>query len=241
MSASSNISNAFSSSGEVRRLLEGDPNVCSVGISESHILQFSIEEWHREVTVGDASLSEFGLVETIDNNPLVCADAVSVPNAESTLALIALTPLIQAGLLVEPPALIYSFAVDEASIHAALTRCGLSGECAVHVEPVEAGTVLAATVMAAVHTPDDLEDIDRLYDDAFGRSFFVRRDEESEWTPELVQSRPFAVYRLRISPDQPHSLLTIRLMADPEGKCGAAQIVHAMNVMCGFEESLGIA
>jgi N-acetyl-gamma-glutamylphosphate reductase len=29
-------------------------------------------------------------------------------------------------------------------------------------------------------------------------------------------------------------------MADRNGKCGAAQVVHAMNVMCGFEESLGI-
>jgi N-acetyl-gamma-glutamylphosphate reductase len=29
-------------------------------------------------------------------------------------------------------------------------------------------------------------------------------------------------------------------MADINGKIGAAQYVHMMNVMCGFEESLGI-
>jgi N-acetyl-gamma-glutamylphosphate reductase len=29
-------------------------------------------------------------------------------------------------------------------------------------------------------------------------------------------------------------------MADRDGKAGAAQVVHALNVMCGFEESLGI-
>jgi hypothetical protein len=30
-------------------------------------------------------------------------------------------------------------------------------------------------------------------------------------------------------------------MSDRDGKCGAAQFVHALNIMCGFEESLGIA
>jgi N-acetyl-gamma-glutamylphosphate reductase len=29
-------------------------------------------------------------------------------------------------------------------------------------------------------------------------------------------------------------------MADVDGKCGAGQVVYAMNVMCGFEECLGL-
>jgi N-acetyl-gamma-glutamylphosphate reductase len=57
----------------------------------------------------------------------------------------------------------------------------------------------------------------------------------------LVAGKPFSAYRLRVVPDEPNSLLTVRLLSDPLGKCGAAQVVHAMNVMCGFEESLGIS
>jgi N-acetyl-gamma-glutamylphosphate reductase len=37
------------------------------------------------------------------------------------------------------------------------------------------------------------------------------------------------------------SLLTVQVMIDRNGKGGAAQVVHAFNVMNGFEESLGIA
>ena len=55
-----------------------------------------------------------------------------------------------------------------------------------------------------------------------------------------VLGRPEARYRLTLAPDSPHSLLTIRVLADFNGKVGASQVIHAMNVMCGFEESLGI-
>ena len=102
------------------------------------------------------------------------------------------------------------------------------------------GTVVAATVISAIQTPDRLEDLDDLYEEAFGRSFFVRRDEASEWDVKLVKSKPHSLYRMRISPDKPQSLLTVQVMADKDGKCGAAQVVHCMNVMAGFEETLGI-
>jgi N-acetyl-gamma-glutamylphosphate reductase len=94
--------------------------------------------------------------------------------------------------------------------------------------------------MAVIDTPESLGDIDALYEDAFGRSFFVRRDEASDWHVSLAVDKPYALYRVRIGPDEPNSLLTIRVMADIRGKCGAAQLVHALNVMAGFEESVGI-
>jgi hypothetical protein len=66
----------------------------------------------------------------------------------------------------------------------------------------------------------------------------VRRDDASIWDKGLVEGEPFALYRLSLMHDQPESLLKIQVIADKDGKCGAAQIVHAFNVMCGFEESL---
>jgi N-acetyl-gamma-glutamylphosphate reductase len=48
------------------------------------------------------------------------------------------------------------------------------------------------------------------------------------------------VYRLRVTPNDNASLLTIQVLADRDGKCGAAQVVHMMNVMAGFEETLGL-
>jgi N-acetyl-gamma-glutamylphosphate reductase len=101
--------------------------------------------------------------------------------------------------------------------------------------------VVVATVIAAIQTPPRLQDIDDLYEERFGRSFFVQRQDSGDWDVKLVLGTQNAVYRLRIAPDEPQSLLTIQVMADENGKCGAGALVHAMNVMAGFEESLGLA
>ncbi len=94
--------------------------------------------------------------------------------------------------------------------------------------------------MAAVTTPDEPDDFDALFEEAYSRSFFVRRDETSPWDLDLVRGRPHAVYRLRLTPDEPLSLLTIQVMAARDGKAGAAQTIHALNIMAGFEETLGL-
>jgi N-acetyl-gamma-glutamylphosphate reductase len=45
---------------------------------------------------------------------------------------------------------------------------------------------------------------------------------------------------LELTEGESESLLAIHIMADINGKAGAGQFVHTMNVMCGFEESLGL-
>jgi hypothetical protein len=177
----------------------------------------------------------------MDNNPLVCADAASVPDPASTLALIALGPLIRAGLLHERPTLMINVEADETQVDAFLAREGWREGATVSSESLDFGSVVAATVMAEVRTPKRLEDLDDLYEECYGRSFFVRRDEMADWDVSLVQGKPHALYRMRIAVEDPVSLLTIQVMADRDGKCGAAQIVHCMNVMAGFEETFGIA
>ena len=208
------------------------------GISKG--IEFSQGPWNREVKIGDATEEFYGLVEAIDNNPLVCADRLSVPGPAATFALIALYPLIQAGLVADSPVVILSFEDDGFEVELAIERAGWSGGVSVHSEPVDVHGILAATVMVSINTPEDLDEIDFLYNEQFGRSFYVRRDEESEWNESLVKGQPFAIYRVRISLDSPQSLLTVRVLSDLNGKAGALQAIHAMNIMCGFEESLGI-
>jgi N-acetyl-gamma-glutamylphosphate reductase len=224
----------------VLKLLLQHPRICRASLSETSGTRFWQGDWEREICVGDPTAEVFGLVELTDNNPIVCASRVSVPTAASTLALIAIGPLVEAGILTDSPTIVTNAPADDQEIEASLATCGWNDGAALHVEPVNLQGVVTATVMAAIRTPDDLDDIDALYEERFGRSFFVRRDEDSEWDPDVVRGTPYAVYRLRIAPDSPDSLLTIRVMADQNGKAGATQVVHAMNVMAGFEESLGI-
>lgn len=136
--------------------------------------------------------------------------------------------------------MLVSIASSEEEIAPFLEPLGWAEGLTLVGEEADLGGAVAATVICAVRTPERLEDLDDLYEERYGRTFYMRRDESAEWHVNLVLGQPFALYRLRIAPDEPNSLLTIQIMADAEGKCGAAQLVHAMNVMCGFEESLGL-
>lgn len=235
------VDTASSGNGRTLALLEAHPRVVHARQGSQLGVAFEVAGWRREVLIGFPSAALYGLVEFIDNNPLVCSDVVSVPGPAATLALIALAPLIRANLIADDPVVILNFVDDGNEIELALAREGFSGSCSVHAEPFDLGGVLVATVMVSIQTPEDVSDIGSLYDEQFGRSFYVRRDEASSWDPELVRDQPFAVFRVSVSLDEPQSLLAIRVMSDVHGKCGAAQVVHAMNVMCGFEESLGIS
>lgn len=233
------IDQASTSDPLVRRLLEAHPKIGSV-TEGSELLAWDRGDWHRHLYAGRADVELHGLVELMDNNPLVCADSASVPSPAATLAMIALGPLAAAGMIAAVPTVIVNFPADEADVSAFLATEGWAEGAIVHSEPMDFGSVLAATVMVEIPTPEDLDDIDALFEERFGRSFYVRRDETSEWDAALVAGTPRAVYRLRIAPDSPVSLLTVRVLADRDGKAGAAQLVHAMNVMSGFEESLGL-
>jgi hypothetical protein len=223
-------------------LLRNHPRVTTVSETDS-VAQLSWDQGSRKraIFVGDGGIEPRGVIELTDNNPLVCTDIFSLPSAAGTLAVLALGPLAEAGLLVERPTMLVNVRADEVEIAPFLAPLGWSDGLTVSDEPTDLGGAIAATVICKVPTPDRLEDLDDLYEERYGRSFFVRRDDEAEWHVSLVIGKPYAIYRLRISPDDPLSLLAIQIMAGKDGKCGAAQIVHAMNVMCGFEESLGIA
>lgn len=220
-------------------LLRNHPAI-TVDERRTRYLEFGRNERVRTLTVGAPEGDTFGLPEIMDNNPLVCADKVALPPPVTTLVLTALAPLWRAGLVLEPPIVQVNSVPTEHDGGLWWASAGWSDTVDLEFVERPTGTVLAAQAMAIVTNPSDWNEIDDLYDEAYGRSFYVRRDESSEWHASLVEHRPHAVYRLRLTPDEPSSLLTIQVIADVHGKCGAAQSVHTMNVMAGFEECLGI-
>lgn len=228
------------SSPEVAGWLRSHPGVSSVESSEhtSAWLTFG----NRSILKAPAPLVELGgLPELMDNNPLVCADRIWLPSPAGTLSLIALGPLISAGLLVEDPVIITNFGSEEDEIIEALAteqwHSGVTLQPEDH--PHETGRGIYA--LAKLETPPDLEELDELYRERFSRSLYVREADEAEWDWKLVLNQHFAAYRLEISVGDPHSILAIHAMADLNGKLGASQAIHAFNIMNGFEESLGLA
>lgn len=72
-------------------------------------IRFQQGAWERRIEADRPDLPVKGLIELMDNNPIVCADEMSVPGPASTLALIALGPLLRAGAPLEPPSIAFSF------------------------------------------------------------------------------------------------------------------------------------
>lgn len=233
---------ALASSAELRERLAQHPRIRAVGEQDDQGITFHQGEWKRRVVENDPACELFGLIELMDNNPLVCADVASVPSPLGTLAMVALGPLAVAGIIAEPPVVLASREEENSHIAELLSREGWSGGATIEAMPLDTGKVDAITTISVIRAPSDWSEIDELYDERFGRSFFVRRSEDGEWDTRLVGGQPYALYRLQYSPpDDGLAILTVRAMADRYGKCGPDRLIHAMNVMAGFEESLGIA
>ena len=192
-------------------------------------------------SVAQSSGEVGGLIELIDNNPLVCANHGWVPSPAGTLALIAIGPIAEAGLLVEPPAVLTSFPdVEQEVVEQELISANWHDGIMLQTENHDLGSVRGAYVVAKIRNPDNFDDLDEIYRERYARSFFIRERGDVAWTKELVAESPYAYYYLELSQGEQESLLSIHVMADINGKLGAAQYVHMMNVMCGLEESLGI-
>ena len=224
------VSYGLTSLATLDALLAGHPHLVVSGHSLPGFLEFSCGAWKRRLALDDP----YGkLTETEDNNPLVCADLGLVPGPATTLALVALTPLLLADLVQAEPGLLFSFSPDGLD----LARLGI--ECAVAVQEMDLGTALGLNAMVEIPHAVSPDEVSELFDERYGRAFFVRAA-EGDWDTRLVAGQPHAVYRLRLTPGEMTNLLTVQVMADRDGKCGAAQVVHKLNVMCGFEETLGI-
>ena len=216
------------------------PHVVEVLTGSFRDIEFAVGNWSRSISVGRPDGECTGLIEIADNNPWVCADRVNVPSAPVTAALIALAPLAVAGLIADEPVVQVSEDVSHEELRNELARLGYVGDLVVDTVAQDLGSVVAATVLVPVRTPEDPSELDSAFDERYGRSFYIRHDDESVWSIDLLADTARALYRLRYTPGDGVSLLTVQVMIDRNGKGGAAQAVHAFNVMNGFEESLGI-
>lgn len=227
------IETASSADPLVRSLLEKHPRIDRVLPGDTPGIEFVQSGWRRRVLAGGSS-AWMGLPELVDNNPLVCADEFSVPGPLATLAAIAIRPLVTAGLLVDAPVVISNIEPESDDLSAYV-----GSDILVQVDTVDLGSVAAITTLAEIGHVEDPDELDELFSECYGRSHFVRLCAD-EWDTSFVLGKPHAAYRLRISPGDSTSILGIQVMADKQGKCGATQLVHAMNVMAGFEESLAL-
>lgn len=223
----------------LRDLLVSHPRVSTVREREGAPLEWiQGDSWRRRIWVGRTDIEPSGLIELMDNNPLVCADEMSVPSPSGTLALIAVGPLARAGLLAESPKLLYTIEANEHDVSSFLSTAGW--ERGVHIEAI---TLMPGhcRVMAFAELNGSAlwEDIEALYEGVYGRSVFLRR-RYSILSRDMVNGQPFAIYRLGSEAPAPEGCVFVSAIADRHGKCGAAQIVHAFNIMAGFEESLGL-
>ena len=225
----------------IRAILELHPEISSLLPTDFDGIEF-VTNRRRYVRPSVFGGELGGVVELMDNNPLVCEDEAWVPSAGGALAVLALGPLLESGLVVEPPAVLLSFEDSESAVLQALKTVSHDGDVAINCEPNSAlGTVRGAYCIAKFTNPASFDEIDDIYDERYGRSFFMRRTEDQAWVKELVEGKPWACYRLELTEGASESLLAIHVMADVGGKAGAGQFVHTMNIMCGFEESLGLA
>ncbi|HWP30320.1 MAG TPA: hypothetical protein VNK96_01135 [Fimbriimonadales bacterium] len=231
---------------ELKGYLERHPGV--------HLVEFTVEKepyirferrgWVREVLFGHPEVDgPYGLIEIMDNNPLVCADRTSCPGPAATLALIALNPLIRAGILVEKPSVLFSFEEGLSEVEQALERLGWDKGVTVACRKEELDECIKALVTATIRTPQNPQDIDDLYEEVYGRSFFVREASPGDDLVALTKGKPFAVYTLSLDMEfssQETAALRSEVVSSIHGKAGCAQMIHMMNVMAGFEEDLGL-
>lgn len=225
----------------LQRLLQEHPGVVVEGTFEEPGLEFSDSGRTRRIRVGDRSCEVRGLIELMDNNPLVCTDLASVPSSAATLALIALGPAFKSGVIRERPTFTVNIPASEADLEPFLETVGWESGITLDVLQQPLDGVVAATALAVTNAPIEPEEIEALYAEIYDRSFFVRHEPDAEWHVRMVIGKPLAVYRISVATGEDSSLLTVHVMADQNGKCGAAQVLHMFNIMCGFEESLGIA
>ncbi len=176
-----------------------------------------------------------GLLELMDNNPLVCADEASTPPPAAALALAALGPVWQAGLALDEPAFESS---SDCALGPWLETIQFSGEY-LHESRDGSQDLESLNLFLPIRNPGRWSDLDDLYREAYGGSFAIETWEDGD-EPALPAGSPLLVYRLRITPGDDESLFTVQAAGRRDGRLGPAQAVQMLNVMCGWEECLGL-
>lgn len=207
-------------------LVRRHPRLLSPQSGSMCALEFGLNSYRRSIVVGYRERYPVGLIELFDNNPIVCAETVCLPAPVSTLALLAIDPLSKAGLGSGTLHVSCSAHCELDDIKPFLNQLGDRVNLRLDARVVaDEGCVAVEVELAGDQTAEDIEE---LYDDAYGRSLLVMRDKEAH---PLAAS--YSVVKVG-------DTAVVRVASKIEGKAGAAQVIQALNVMAGFEDSLGI-
>jgi hypothetical protein len=222
----------------LRRLLSGRPEIdLDPAPLDSPRLVWDQDGWRRTIHIGPPRpLGQAGLLELMDNNPLVCADEASTPPPAAALALAAFGPIWQAGLALDEPAFESS---SDAQLRPWLETVQFSGDF-LHESRGSHHDLESLNLFLPIRNPGHWSDLDDLYREAYGGAFSVEEWGEGD-EPALAPESPMLAYRLRITPGEDESLFTVQTAGRRDGRLGPAQAVQMLNVMCGWEECLGLA
>lgn len=187
-------------------------------------LEFGLNSYRRSIVLGFREGCPVGVIELFDNNPIVCAERVCLPTPVATLALLAIDPLCKAGLAQGSVKLSCTSECAPDDIEPFLAALGDR----VSVEIFADLDCVGVAVEVSFPFKGASEELLNLYDGAYERTMLVMR------APGV---HPLAaVYSASVSDGS----AKVRFESKPEGKAGAAQVIQALNVMAGFEDSLGI-
>ncbi len=90
----------------------------------------------------------------------------------------------------------------------------------------EATAVLALNALLHVRKLPSPQDLDRLYEAAYGSSTSIRCADDGEWAPVLAETSSELLYRLRFSPGEDSDLLTVQWMGNRTGRLGATGMIQ---------------
>ncbi len=101
-------------------------------------LRFEQGPWVRHVRVSDPYEELKGLVELMDNNPVVCADDFrSLGGFDHRPG--RSRPIAAAGLIIEPPTFLVNIDADEEELSAFLGTVGWNDGVTLHAQPTDHG------------------------------------------------------------------------------------------------------
>lgn len=189
-------------------------------------LEFGLNSYRRSIQYGFREGCPVGVIELFDNNPIVCAERVCLPSPAATLALLAVDPLCKAGAIRQKVRLSCSSDCSvnevEAFLQALGDRINVETSSDLHCDDSSVAIALSLPMDLA---PNEVED---LYGEAYSRTMLV------------MQSPRVHPVAAEYSVCSDGGALQIKFESKLEGKAGAAQVIQALNVMAGFEDSLGI-
>lgn len=216
----------------LRQLLLAHPKVSRVEESNRYLF-WAGKNGERSIKTTALSTDWYGLIETDDNNPLVCASSAGHPVGADALVLYGLKPLVQSNLTIGELSLISNRPFHQPSTVSQFLS-GFESDVRVQDAGGSASNLIHLEIQASVGGLEP-EDVDELFKSFYAVSFGVTTS-----TEPLPISDPRIQLNVNATRTGKDVLVGLRLTAKPEGFGGPLTTLQVFNVMNGFEDGLGV-